>query len=54
MRILNRVPSQGYECLGKRTKCGDGLQCVLMQRVCEGKSVCKDKSLTPDEEFCQG
>ena len=35
-------------------KCDDGLQCVLMQRICEGRATCKDNSLTPDEDFCQG
>ncbi len=36
-----------WECLPKRTKCADGVQCVPVAHLCNGKADCEDGS---DEE----
>lgn len=42
-----------YECPDSYSKCGNGLQCIRKQDVCDGRGDCKDGS-DEDVDNCLG
>ena len=47
-------PSRGWTCPAKRVKCADGLQCVPVAHLCDGRSNCRDGSDEKAVEIAHG
>lgn len=42
-----------YQCPSGRVKCADGIECVRIDRICDGREHCRDDS-DEDKVKCKG